>query len=154
MKYEIRIISEEDTVKSKVYDDLDKAIEIAEKIYEDFVNLDFGDEIVIVEENKKDKKYWANGKQIIEEIKIGDVVKIIDRGETYSTYDDFMMEYGTKRNCLGWDYNKSPSAEKNYKVINIANHLSRNIKLAIIEEIGICYLPKTFIIGLEGLQKI
>ena len=28
MKYEIRIISEEDTIKSKPYEDLDKAIEI------------------------------------------------------------------------------------------------------------------------------
>lgn len=153
MKYEIRILSEEDTVKSKVYDDLDKAIEIADKIYNDFLDLDFGDEIVVCEENKKDKKYWSNGKQIIEEIKIGDIVEIIDEGATYSTYYDFMMEYGTKKNCLGWTYNNSPSVEKNYRVVNIANHLSRDIKLVIIEEID-TYLPKAFIIGIEGVKKI
>ena len=84
MKYEIKIISEEDTVKSKPYEDLDKAIEVADKMFNDFVNTDFGDEIVVVEENSKDKKYyWANGKTLIDIISIGDYVKISNKGQIY-----------------------------------------------------------------------
>ena len=156
MKYEIRIISEEDTVKSKVYDDLDKAIEIADKIYKDFVNLDFGDEIVVVEENKKDKKYWANGKKLIEEIKIGDRVKVVDGGATYSTYYDFILTYGTKEDCLGWEYSKNPSINGEYEVVNIADHISRpsEDKLAIIRDLSGYFVSRVYIIGVKGLQKI
>ena len=157
MNYEIRIISEEDTVKSKVYDDLDKAIEIADKIYKDFINLDFGDEIVVVEENSKDKKYYcANGKQLINNIRVGDIVKIVNSGEVYSTYYGFMLTYGTKQNCLGWKYNQSPSTNTEYKIVAIADHISRptKSKLAIIEEINDDFISKTYIIGVEGLQKV
>ena len=152
MNYEIRIISEEDTVKSKVYEDLDKAIEIADKIYNDFIDLDFGDEIVVCEENKKDKKYWANGKTLITEFKIGDIVKVVDRGLTYSTYYDFMKAYAPKENCLGWEYGKSPSLNTKYKIVAIANHIDS--KLAIIEEKGVYPIPKTYIIGIRGIEKI
>ena len=156
MNYEIRIISEEDTVKSKVYEDLDKAIEIADKIYNDFIDLDFGDEIVVCEENKKDKKYWANGKKLCTEIKIGDTVTIIDDGKAYTTYYDFMLQYGTKNSCLGWQYGKSPSTYSEYRVLTIADHIARpnEDKLAIIEEISGHSINKTYIIGLKGLRKI
>lgn len=155
MKYEIRIISEEDTIKSKPYEDLDKAIEIADKIFNDFVNTDFGDEIVIAEENSKDKKYyWANGKRLITEIKIGDIVKVVDSGRTYSTYYDFMLRYGTKEDCLGWEYGKSPSTNTSaiYEVVNIQDHTIQNYgKLAIIKELSNFGVPKVYIIHTEGL---
>lgn len=157
MKYEIRIISEEDTVKSRTYEDLDKAIEIADKMFNDFVNTDFGDEIVIVEENSKDKKYyWANGKKIVEELKVGDRVKVVNSGATYSTYYDFILTYGTKQNCLGWEYGKTPSLNTEYKIVAIADHILRPTdgKLAIIEAIDGYFISKAYIIGLKGLQKI
>lgn len=156
MNYEIRIISEEDTVKSKVYEDLDKAIEVADKIYNDFVNLDFGDEIVVCEENKKDKYYWANGKKLITEIQVGDIVKVVDNGSTYSTYMDFMLTYGTKEDCCNWDKGANPQEnEDKYTVMCVAPHPTRSEydgEIAIIRSLE--YRSKTYIIGLKGLQKV
>lgn len=156
MNYEIRIISEEDTIKSKTYEDLDKAIEIADKMFNDFVNTDFGDEIVICEENKKDKYYWANGKKIVEELKVGDIVKVVDNGCTYSTYMDFMIEYGTKQNCCEWVRGENPQEnEDKYEVMCIAPHITRfetDGEIAIIRKLDYC--NKTYIVGLKGLQKI
>ena len=158
MNYEIRIISEEDTVKSKVYEDLDKAIEIADKMFNDFVNTDFGDEIVVVEKNSKDKKYyWANGKTLIQELKIGDKVKVTDSGATYSTYYEFILDYGSKTDCLFWSYGISPSddEEKIYEIVFIGQHPFRGkeTKLAIIKEVG-CSFGQTYIIGIEGIRRI
>lgn len=158
MKYEIKIISEEDTVKSKVYDDLDKAIEIAERMLNDFVNTDFGDEVIITEANnyKPSKYLWANGKKLNQELKIGDKVIVVDNGAIYSSYYDFMLTYGTKQDCLGWTYGNSPLYNTTYEVVHIADHLLRpqENKLAIIKEVENVYTPKTYIIGLRGLQKI
>lgn len=158
MKYEIRIISEEDTIKSKTYEDLNKAIEIADKMFNDFVNLDFGDEIVVVEENSKDKKYyWANGKLLMPELKVGDKVKVINDGETYSTYYEFILDYGNKTDCLCWSYGESPSSNegKIYEIIFIGQHPLREkeTKMAIIKEAG-CPLGQTYIIGIKGIRKI
>lgn len=157
MKYEIKIISEEDTVKSKPYEDLDKAIEIADKMFNDFVNTGFGDEIVVVEENSKDKKYyWANGKQLIANIKVGDIVKVVNSGCTYSTYMDFMIDYGTKQNCCEWAKGENPQEnEDKYEVICMAPHPTRfeaDGEIAIIRALD--YHNKTYIIGLKGLQKV
>ena len=129
MKYEIRIISEEDTIKSRTYEDLDKAIEIADKMFNDFVNTDFGDEIVICEENKKDKYYWANGKTLIDIVSIGDYVKMVDKGQIYSTYCAFMEKYATKEQCCIWDYGNESihriDANTKFIVLNIQPHFDR-----------------------------
>ena len=156
MKYEIRIISEEDTVKSKPYDNLDKAIKIAEKIYNDFIDLDFGDEIVVAEENKKNGGYyWTNGEQLIFSLQIGDKVKVIDNGKTYSTYQDFMIEYGTKEDCCNWCKGKNPCENAHtYEIINIATHPLRATdgQLAIIRNVD--YTNETYIVGVKGLAKV
>ena len=157
MKYEIRIISEEDTIKSKPYEDLDKAIEVADKIFNDFVNTDFGDEIVVVKENSKDKEYyWANGKTLIQELKIGDTVRVVDNGKSFTTYTEFMTTYGTKEQCCLWNRDVAPIEDNTiYKILNIAEHLDRpNFynKLAIIQEMG--YIEgKVYIIEIDGLKK-
>ena len=157
MKYEIRIISEEDTIKSKIYEDLDKAIEIAERMLNDFINTDFGDKIVVVEENSKDKKYyWANGKTLIEELQVGDEVTVIDNGKSFTTYTEFMATYGTKEQCCLWDKNILPKEDNTtYEILNIAEHLSRTDynKLAIIQQKGL-YEGKVYIIEIDGLKKI
>lgn len=158
MKYEIRIISEEDTIKSKPYEDLNKAIEIADKMFNDFVNTDFGDEVVVVEENSKDKKYlWANGKTLIQELKVGDKVKVVDNGKSFTTYTEFMTTYGTKEQCCLWDRNVAPQEDNTiYKILNIADHLDRpNLynKLAIIQQIGLSE-GRVYIIEIDGLKKI
>ena len=157
MNYEIKIISEEDTIKSRTYEDLDKAIEIADKMFNDFVNTDFGDEIVVTEENSKDKKYyWANGKQLITNIKVGDIVKVVNSGYSYSTYEGFMLTYGTKEDCCNWvKYENPQENEDKYEVMCIAPHPTRfeaDGEIAIIRALD--YHNKTYIIGLKGLQKV
>ena len=158
MKYEIRIISEEDTIKSRTYEDLDKAIEIADKMFNDFVNTDFGDEIVVAEENSKDKKYyWANGKTLERPLRIGDKVKIIDKGQTYSTYANFMTTHATKELCCRWNMGIAPKnykeAPKIYIVRALAMHETNGETLAIIENEDDYYL-NVYIIGVRGLQFV
>lgn len=158
MNYEIRIISEEDTVKSKVYEDLDLAIDVAQSIYNNFINLGFGDEIVVVEENSKDKEYyWANGKPLIQELKIGDKVKVTNSGATYSTYYEFIFGYGSKIDCVCWNYGASPKTteEKIYEIVFIGQHPLRQVetKLAIIKEENLPW-GQTYVIGIEGIHKI
>lgn len=159
MKYEIRIISEEDTIRSRTYEDFDEAIEIAEIMLNDFVNTDFGDEIIITEENnyKPSKFLWANGKILIEELKVGDIVKIINNGKTYTTYTEFMTLHATPTQCCLWGYDTIPNEnETQYIIRNIALHSNQSEgKLAIIqehyrgEEFG-----KIYLLGIEGLRKI
>ena len=155
MKYEIKIISEEDTIKSRTFEDLDKAIEVADSIYQNFVNTDFGDEIVVADD-LQNKTYWANGKKLIANIKVGDIVKVVNSGCTYSTYMDFMIDYGTKQNCCEWAKGENPQENGDkYEVICMAPHPTRfeaDGEIAIIRALD--YHNKTYIIGLKGLQKV
>ena len=153
MKYEIRIISEEDTIRSKPYEDLDKAIEVADKMFNDFVNTDFGDEIVVVEENSKNKKYyWANGKTLIEELKVGDIVVVTNSGATYTTYVEFMKQYASKEQCCYWDLGRTPQTNNLFEILGIAPHerLGEG-NLAIIKEKN--YEGKVYLINVSGLRK-
>ena len=154
MKYEIRIISEDDTIKSKPYEDLDKAIEIADSIYQNFVNSDFGDEIVVAEENKPQKYLWANGKTLDRPLKIGDKVRVKDNGETYSTYEKFMVAHATKELCCRWNMGKTPNNnDKIYIVRTLAMHEDNGETLAIIEDED-AYYASVYIIGSRGLEII
>ena len=157
MKYEIRIISEEDTIKSKPYEDLDKAIEVADKMFNDFVNTDFGDEIVVVEENKPQKYLWANGKTLDRPLKIGDKVRVKDNGETYSTYEKFMVAHATKELCCRWDMGNTPKNYANtptiYTVRALAIHEDNGKTLAIIEDENRYYLS-VYIVGSRGLEIV
>lgn len=158
MKYEIRIISEEDTIRSRTYENFDEAIEIAEIMFNDFVNTDFGDEIIITEENnyKASKYLWANGKILIEELKVGDIVKIIDNGQTYANYEEFMTQYATPTQCCFWDYGTVPNAdETQYAIRGITPHPRLGgIKLAIIQDCRRGELGKIYLMGVKGLQRI
>lgn len=158
MKYEIRIISEEDTIRSRTYEDFGKAIEIAERMLNDFVNTDFGDEIVVTEEsdNRASKYLWANGKILTEELKVGDIVKIIDNGKSYTNYIEFMTLHATPSHCCLWDYGTVPSAdETQYIIRGIALHLRESEgKLAIIQNYHRGEFGKIYLMGVKGLQKI
>ena len=154
MNYLVRIISEEDTIKSKVYDDYFKAVDIAKYIYENMVDIDYGDEIVVVEENKPQKYLWANGKTLERPLKIGDKVKIIDRGQTYSTYEDFMIAHATKELCCRWNMGKTPNNnDKIYIVRTLAMHENNGETLAIIEDEDTYYL-NVYIVGSSGLEIV
>lgn len=156
MKYEIKIISEEDTVKSKPYEDLDKAIEIADKMFNDFVNTDFGDEIVVADD-LQNKTYWANGKLIYRPLQIGDVVKIKNSGQTYSTYKEFMVANATKELCCDWNKGVTPrNFEENNKLYTIealGMHNNGYTQVAVIKEkdsYGLC----VYMVGTEGLELL
>lgn len=154
MKYEIRIISEEDTIKSKTFEDLDKAIEIADKMFNDFVNTDFGDEIVI-KDDLQNKTYWANGKLIYRPLQIGDVVKIKDSGQTYSTYKEFMVVNATKELCCDWNKGVNPKNfeenEKLYIIEALGMHNDGYTQIAVIKEKDGCGLC-VYMVGTQGLE--
>lgn len=84
-------------------------------------------------------------------IKKGDTVKVINKGQTYTTFVDWVernIEYKTDR--YKWDYNKTPSNGDTGRVIAIEKH-NEGCKppvLAYVEIKGRCY-----IIGVEGLEK-
>lgn len=156
MKYEIRIISEEDTVKSKTYEDLDKAIEIADKIFNDFLDIDFGDEIVI-KDDLQNKIYWANGKIIYRPFQIGDVVKIKDSGLTYSTHKKFMVANATKELCCDWNKGVNPrnfeENEKLYTIEALGMHGDGYTQIAVIKErdsYGLC----VYMVDVNGLELL
>lgn len=157
MNYEIRIISEEDTIKSKEYDNYDTAIEIADHIYRNMLNTDCGDEIVVNPINNKDNYIWANGKIINRPLKIGDKVKIIDRGHTYSTYESFMVAHATKELCCRWNMGITPKnyedTPKIYTVKELAMHENNDDTLAIIEDEDE-YYACVYIISSRGLEIV
>ena len=157
MKYEIRIISEEDTIKSKPYDDYSKAVDIAKYIYENMADIDYGDEVVVVEENKPKKYLWANGETLERPLIIGDKVKIIENGHTYSTYERFMIAHATKELCCRWNMGATPEnykdAPKIYTIKALAMHENNGETLAIIEDEN-DYKMNVYIISSRGLEIV
>ena len=83
----------------------------------------------------------------------GDTVKVINTGLNYSSYVKCVGEhisdsYMAARFCFG-----SPSTDKNYKVIKIAEHERNHSPLAYIEEIGGLSYNKCYLIEVKGLEK-
>lgn len=84
----------------------------------------------------------------------GDTVKVIDTGLTYSSYVQWVGKhisdpYTAARFCFG-----SPSIDKNYKVIKIAEHERNHSPLAYIEEIGGLSYNRCYLIEVKGLEKV
>ena len=84
----------------------------------------------------------------------GDTVKVVNTGLNYSSYVQWVGEhisdpYMAARFCFG-----SPSTDKNYKVIKIAEHERNHRPLAYIEEIGGLSYNKCYLIEVKGLEKV
>lgn len=84
----------------------------------------------------------------------GDTVKVVNTGLNYSSYVKWVGEhisdpYMAARFCFG-----SPSTDKNYKVIKIAEHERNHRALAYIEEIGDLAYNKCYLIEVKGLEKV
>ena len=83
----------------------------------------------------------------------GDTVKVVNTGLNYSSYVKWVGEhisdpYMAARFCFG-----SPSTDKNYKVIKIAEHEKNYRPLAYIEETdGLAY-NRCYLIEVKGLEK-
>ena len=91
---------------------------------------------------------WDEGK-----IHEGDTVKVINTGLNYSSYVKWVGEhisdpYMAARFCFG-----SPSTDKNYKVIKIAEHERNYRPLAYIEEIDGLSYNRCYLIEVKGLKK-
>lgn len=83
----------------------------------------------------------------------GDTVKVIDTDLNYSSYVQWVGEhisdpYMAARFCFG-----SPSTDRNYKVIKIAEHERNHRSLAYIEEIGGLSYNRCYLIEVKGLVK-
>lgn len=84
----------------------------------------------------------------------GDTVRVINTGLNYSSYVKWVGEhisdsYMAARFCFG-----SPSTDRNYKVIKIAEHERNHRPLAYIEEIGDLAYNKCYLIEVKGLEKV
>ena len=84
----------------------------------------------------------------------GDTVKVINTELNYSSYVKWVGEhisdpYMAARFCFG-----SPSTDKKYKVIKIAEHERNHRPLAYIEEIGGLSYNRCYLIEVEGLEKV
>jgi hypothetical protein len=94
---------------------------------------------------------------LITELRVGDKVRVVDNGKSFTTYAEFMTTYGTKEQCCLWNKNILPKEDGTiYKILNIAEHLDRPndySKLAIFQEMGCCE-GKVYIIEIDGLKKI
>lgn len=83
----------------------------------------------------------------------GDTVKVVNTGLNYSSYVQWVGEhisdpYMAARFCFG-----SPSTDKNYKVIKIAEHERNHRPLAYIEEIDGLSYNRCYLIEVKGLEK-
>ena len=84
----------------------------------------------------------------------GDTVKVVNTGLNYSSYVQWVGghisdPYTAARLCFG-----SPSTDKNYKVIKIAEHERNHRLLAYIEEIDSLAYNKCYLIEVKGLEKV
>lgn len=87
-------------------------------------------------------------------IREGDTVKVVNTGLNYSSYPQWVGKHISDpdmaaRFCFG-----SPSTDKNYKVIKIAEHERNHRPLAYIEEIGGLSYNKCYLIEVKGLKKV
>jgi hypothetical protein len=86
-------------------------------------------------------------------IREGDTVKVVNTGLNYSSYVQWVGEhisdpYMAARFCFG-----SPSTDKKYKVIKIAEHERNHRALAYIEETDGLGYNKCYLIEVKGLVK-
>lgn len=86
-------------------------------------------------------------------LKIGNRVKVIDQGEGYTTYDEWLMEHA-KEYRSRWGSGAGVVQGGTYTVLVIAPHGSRNYyeaqkKLCLIEN----SVGAVFIVGMVGLKK-
>lgn len=115
--------------------------------YDDFIknNIFLKDVCVELKDGDDPKEIL---KKYDEQIKIGDIVKVIDTGETYSRYDAWR---GLKGYSSHFVELKGPLVDKKYRVLNIDNHDDYAYrKLALIQDPD---TTQVFIVGVKGLKK-
>ena len=108
--------------------------------------LDEYDSLPIYEERKVEEK-----KKEEREPAVGDYVRVIDDGENYTTYSEWIEKYITEPSeKYRWDYGVSRYNGEVGKILFIAPHGCGHTNLAYVRmDNGRCYL-----IGVKGLEKI
>ena len=83
----------------------------------------------------------------------GDTVKVINTGLNYSSYVQWVGEHISDPYMAARFRFGSPSTDKNYKVIKIAEHERNHMPLAYIEEIDGLSYNRCYLIEVKGLEK-
>ena len=100
----------------------------------------------------------SEGHTVLFPFRVGDIVKIKDWGESYSSYDDAFVHFTGKRqapyysNFLHWqDEEDARENASNFKIISVAEHghIKRYIIAYIQDRVG-----RGQVIGLEGLELV
>lgn len=99
------------------------------------------------------KKYYAELDEIERASrmpKVGDAVKVIDNGRTYSSYDTWLIANNIDiKYAIKWTTGKHPKNDSIYKIVAIHKHSDSRAMLALIEDDYNCY-----IINIEGLEVV
>lgn len=82
---------------------------------------------------------------------IGNMVKVVDSGKTYTLYDDIMQQYGADY-LMRWAYGVDAPQDGQYEVVQRSKHPAFKIMLYVIERKD-GYAHPLYIIGEEGLAK-
>lgn len=82
---------------------------------------------------------------------IGNIVKVVDSGKTYTLYDDIMQQYGADY-LMRWAYGVPAPKDGQYEVVQRNKHPDLKIMLYVIERKD-GYSHPLYIIGEEGLAK-
>ena len=100
----------------------------------------------------------SEGHTVLFPFRVGDIVKVKDWGESYSSYEDAFVHFTGKRqapyysNFLHWqDEEDARENTSNFKIIGIAEHghIKRYIIAYIQDRVG-----RGQVIGLEGLELV
>ena len=82
--------------------------------------------------------------------KVGDNVKVVDSGRTFSTYNTWLIKNKIDiKYAIKWTTSKSPKNNSIYKIVAVHKHLDSRAMLALIEDDYNCY-----IINIEGLEVV
>lgn len=82
---------------------------------------------------------------------IGNMVKVVDSGKTYSLFEDLMQQYGADY-LMRWAYGVPAPKDGQYEVVQRNKHPDLKIMLYVIERKD-GYSHPLYIIGEEGLAK-
>lgn len=82
---------------------------------------------------------------------IGNMVKVVDSGKTYTLFDDIMLQYGADH-LMRWAYGVPAPEDGQYGVVQRNKHPDLKIMLYVIERKDGCSHP-LYIISEDGLAK-
>jgi 2-keto-4-pentenoate hydratase len=83
-------------------------------------------------------------------IEAGDIVQIVDFGETYSTYQSFLDYVSDRFNLKGFVLGGSAISHGPYAVLAVNDHLDFDDKLAVIHQDN----KTAYLVGIKGLKVI